>query len=483
MPGNARATQLKALFGVFLALPAVAADVDPRLLGRWWGTTGTERERIDVGFEFSRGADGKLMTRITQPIMNYYGQAAGEAQWDGERLSNATLKLSLALDGDALRGHYPGPNSEIELKRVDKLPSEPTPPRLPAGPEPRWQTRLGGQIFASPIVADGVAYVGSTAGVFNAVDARDGKLRWAYATGAAIHGAAAVTGDAVYFADDGGTLHRLDRSNGKPQWRRTLHAPVPRVLPHPQVFDWDWQGAQPLVVDGIVYIGGGDGRMHAIDAASGEPRWSFATGGKIRSGAALDGERVVFGSEDHFVYALDRHSGQLAWRFDTGAAVDATPVVHEGRVFVGNRGYGLHALSAETGELAWKLFFWGSWVESTPVVVDGTLYIGSSDLRRVSAIDPADGRVLWRSDVFGWTWGTPLVIDDRIYVAAAGGAPYFIRHVASLASLDRKTGRMLTRRPLPDTGGHQWGVAGSIARAGDTLIVASIEGALYGFPL
>ena len=82
---------------------------------------------------------------------------------------------------------------------------------------------------------------------------------------------------------------------------------------------------------------------------------------------------------------------------------------HDGKVLVGNRGYGLFAIAADSGTELWKNFFWGSWVESTPVVVDGTIYIGSSDLRRVSAIDPADGRVLWRSDVFGWAWATPVI--------------------------------------------------------------------------
>jgi outer membrane protein assembly factor BamB len=100
---------------------------------------------------------------------------------------------------------------------------------------------------------------------------------------------------------------------------------------------------------------------------------------------------------------------------DTAAEVDTTPVIHQGKVLVGHRGAGLSALDEETGKELWRTFFWESWVESTPVVHAGTIYIGSSDLRRVSAIDPANGKVLWRSDVFGWTWGTPLVDGDRLH--------------------------------------------------------------------
>jgi outer membrane protein assembly factor BamB len=130
-----------------------------------------------------------------------------------------------------------------------------------------------------------------------------------------------------------------------------------------------------------------------------------------------------------------------------------------------------------------SLYFWGSWLESTPVVRDGVIYVGASDLRRVSAVNPADGHVLWRTDVYGWTFGTPLVTDDRIYAGAAGGTPYFIRHEAGFNTLDRRTGKLLSRWPLPDTGGHQWGIAGSPARAGDLVLVATISGSLYAFPM
>ncbi|HQX26276.1 MAG TPA: hypothetical protein PLE37_14980, partial [Pseudomonadota bacterium] len=82
----------------------------------------------------------------------------------------------------------------------------------------------------------------------------------------------------------------------------------------------------------------------------------------------------------------------------------------------------------------------------------------------------------------GWSWGTPLVLGDRIHVGVAGGTPYFVKHVASYVTLDRASGRILTRWPLPDAGGHQWGIAGSPSPDGDQVIVATIEGSLYAFP-
>ncbi|HKE49660.1 MAG TPA: PQQ-binding-like beta-propeller repeat protein [Rhodanobacteraceae bacterium] len=464
--------------------PRTQAQTKDPVEGAWLGTAGTDKEKIDVGFEFHRDADGKLRVRLTEPILNTFGMdGPGEVRREGDRVIDESLYIDLTLKGDTLTGTYPGPRSPASFQRVDKLPTEAPVPDLPTGPGPRWETRLSGQAFAAPVVDGDVVYIGTTGGVLNAVDAKTGAITWTFPAGGAIFGEATVDGDAVYFACDNGFLYRLDRATGKERWHYDLgDGAVPRVLPHPSVFVWDWQSARPLVADGVVYVGAGDGGFHAVDAANGTRKWRFAAADKIRSGAAIDRDNVIFGSADHFLYVVDRKTGAERWRYDTKADVDATPVVYDGHILIGNRGYGLFSLDANTGKETWKLFFWGSWVESTPVVQDGVIYIGASDLRRVSAIDPKSGRVLWRTDVYGWTWGTPVVTTDRVYAGAAGGTPYVFRHVAGFSTLDRKTGKLLTRWPLPDSGGHQWGIAGSPAKYGDSVIVATIAGSLYAFP-
>ncbi|HEX4952707.1 MAG TPA: PQQ-binding-like beta-propeller repeat protein [Thermoanaerobaculia bacterium] len=463
--------------------PAPAPDP---LEGKWWGTTGSVRERVEVGLDFRRDAAGKLQLYLTQPISSYFAVPTEmEVKREGDRVLVDGLHLALSLKGDQLEGNYPGPNSSASFTRVESLPGDPGVPDFPKGPGPRWQTRLQGQIWATPAVRDGIAYVGTTGGVMNAVQVSDGQLAWTFTAGRPLFGEALATEDALYFVCDNGILFKLDRATGKERWRYELgDGQVPRVLPHPAVFEWDWQGPKPVMAEGVVFVGSGDGSFHAVDAATGERRWRFATGGKVRNGAVIDDSRVIFGSKDHFVYALDRKTGKELWKHETEAPIDGAPLVWGGKVLIGNRGGGLYALSAETGERLWRTFFWGSWVESTPVVAGGVLYIGSSDLRRVSALDPADGRVLWRTDVYGWTFGTPAIVGDRMFAGAAGGSPYFIRHVAGFAALERQTGRILWRWPMPEVpGAHEWGITGSPVISGDTVVVATLEGGLMGFPV
>jgi outer membrane protein assembly factor BamB len=474
-----------------------SADQDP-LLGKWKGMVGPPaRERVEVGLEFRKAAGGGVELRLTQPIVNTFDVGdpglvvvRSTAEGGGERIVVEGVFLDLVLRDGKLEGFFPGPSSPATFARATELPREAPIPQVQAGPPVRWQIRLSGQVFATPATFDGVVYVGSTGGVFDAVRAGDGERLWTFAAGRPIYGEAAVDRDSVYFVCDNGYLFKLERETGKEVWRFDLgDGRVSRVTAHPAVFDWDWQAPRPILADGAVYVGAGDGTFHAVDAVSGRSKWRFATAGRLRNTAVAFGDasspRVAFGGGDHFVHVLDRRDGREIWRHDTGAEIDTAAVFDGARILVGNRGYGLFALAAETGELEWRNFFWGSWVESTPVLADGLIYVGSSDLRRVSAIDPADGRVIWRSDVFGWTWGTPLVVGDRIYAGAAGGTPYFIRHVASFTTLERATGRMLARRPLAEVAGaHQWGIAGSpvfVPAAGGVpplVVYGTIEGGL-----
>jgi len=299
-----------------------------------------------------------------------------------------------------------------------------------------------------------------------------------------MHGEALATDAHVYFVCDSGFLYKLDRKTGKEAWRYDLgDAQSPRVLRHPAVYEYDSSAPRPVLAASTIYVGSGDGGFHAVDAESGKRVWRVAAKDRIRGTALVDGERVIFGSFDGVVYAIDRTSGREAWRKDLRGPVTTTPALIDGKLVVGNRNSVLYALSPATGEVIWRAPFWGSWVESEPVACGGLFCIGASDLRRVTMFDPKDGRVVWRTDVFGWSWGRPAISEKLVFAGAAGGTPYLIRHVGGLAALDRETGRIAWRWPIAEPPGElTYGFAASPAIDGKTLVIGGIDGTLYAFP-
>ncbi len=489
---NTQICWLLALLSPFATL-AAAQSSDP-ILGKWYGMGGPQLDRVPIGFEFKLNERGEIKAYLSLPVANFYNfELPGVAVRDSGKYQFADVALTVAVDHGKLVGTYLWAGIPLTLERTARLPRELPVPAYPRGPGPVWMAKLGGAIYAPVAVRDSVAYVGTTGGIMNAIHVRDGTFAWTFVAGRPLHGEPLATENHLYFVCDNGYLFKLDRRTGKEVWRYDLgDARVSRPLGHqvlPEIgigaFDFDQSAPRPLLVDSILYVGSGDGSFHAVNANTGVRVWRFEANGKIRSDAASDGVRVFFGSFDHIVYAVDRESGKEVWRKDTQAEVTSSPVLIGDRLIVGNRGGLLAALNPATGTTIWRMLFWSSSVESTPVPGPGSeFFIGSSDLRRVSRIDAKDGRVLWRSDIYGIAWGRPAVTDHMVYASAVGNTPYaFMRHLGGLSALDPATGKTAWRWPVPDSGALYTGFNAAPVVAGDRLIVGGLDGNLYGFSI
>ena len=136
--------------------------------------------------------------------------------------------------------------------------------------------------------------------------------------------------------------------------------------------------ATPLVVDGIMYVTGNYSIVYAIDARNGELIWKYdpkvaptigikACCGTVNRGAALYKGLVYVGALDGRLIALDAATGQPKWEaqtIDTTAnyTITGAPRVVDGKVIIGNggaefgvRGY-VTAYDAMTGDKVWRFY-------------------------------------------------------------------------------------------------------------------------------
>ncbi len=102
--------------------------------------------------------------------------------------------------------------------------------------------------------------------------------------------------------------------------------------------------SQPAVLDDVVYVGGAEGSVWALDAASGCVYWRRHTNAAVRGAIAVGtingiDDPVVFAvAASTDVYALDAVTGAELWRTRAGShpfhSVTGTPALHDGRLFV-----------------------------------------------------------------------------------------------------------------------------------------------------
>jgi outer membrane protein assembly factor BamB len=146
----------------------------------------------------------------------------------------------------------------------------------------------------------------------------------------------------------------------------------------------------PAVHGGYVYLGGGDGVLRAFaadgcGAATCSPVWTGATGGAIRTDAAVDGRTVVVGSDDGKVHAFPATGCGAATCAATwtatpgGGAVLSSPTLASGFVFVGAesghvRAFTATGCGAPTCTAVWSEAT-GAAVRTDPAVANGTVVV------------------------------------------------------------------------------------------------------------
>ncbi len=106
-------------------------------------------------------------------------------------------------------------------------------------------------------------------------------------------------------------------------------AAVPPTLKQAWQADLGGRLTSPVAAGNAVYVASIDAHaVHALDAATGAPLWSFVAGGRVDSPPTIHEGRVLFGSADGFVYCLRASDGALAWRF-RAAPLDRRLVAYE----------------------------------------------------------------------------------------------------------------------------------------------------------
>jgi outer membrane protein assembly factor BamB len=229
---------------------------------------------------------------------------------------------------------------------------------------PLWSWSSGGSpVESSPLVHDGLAYVGAWNGVLSAIDVATGRTRWTYRAPGEIKGSVALAG--------------------------------------------------PDIV-----VGDYAGHVHALDARTGALRWTFGGGKRFYGGPGVSGRTVVIGDVGGAVIALDARTGAERWRHSTGGAyVYSSPAIAGGRVFIGNYGGTFQALDLATGALRWS-FDAGERISGSATVVDGVVYTAvlyrDGAPRHTYGLDVRTGRVVYRGD------------DGRYSPAVGAGATLYL---------------------------------------------------------
>ncbi|HUI58757.1 MAG TPA: PQQ-dependent dehydrogenase, methanol/ethanol family, partial [Steroidobacteraceae bacterium] len=240
------------------------------------------------------------------------------------------------------------------------------------------------------------------------------------------------------------------------------------------------QESTPLIVDGVMYVTSAWSKVFALDPATGKQIWAFdpAVPGQAgvkgccdvaNRGVAVWNGKVYVGTFDGRLIALDAASGKQLWAVATteptaNNTITGAPRIVKGKVIIGNggaeylaRGY-VSAYDAESGKLVWRFYT----VPGEPGKPDGAV---SDEVLERQARPTWNGE-FWKNGGGGTVWDS-MAYDpslDLLYIGTDNGSPWnrSIRSpgggdnlfIASIIALRPDTGQYVWH--FQETPGESW---------------------------
>jgi len=327
-----------------------------------------------------------------------------------------------------------------------------------------WQHMTEGPIVSSPVVADGVVFIGSGDSHVYALNLSDGSVKWSRQLGsnddlADIEAPPMVRDGTVYIGSTNKMFYALDAADGSERWTFTAK-------------DQITGSATPAKLrDGraVVLVGSYDGSLYCLDARDGKPVWTFTTQNYINGAPAVQEELrlVVFGGCDGFVYSIDLDTGEQHAAINIEHPNAGTTALHGRHAYLGHHGNAFVAGNFDTGAIKWTYqnkrrpfpFF------SAPAITQHMAVFGGRD-RDLHAVDLADGKPLWQFAAGGKIDSSPVIVGDRVIVGCADGLLYIINRNDGSLVWSYEIGRA---------------ISGSPAVASGYVLIGSEDGGLYAF--
>jgi outer membrane protein assembly factor BamB len=241
----------------------------------------------------------------------------------------------------------------------------------------KWRANIGGETLAKPLIKDNLVIAITIDNRLRAVSAFDGSERWVVEQATprlTVRGSATpvAVGSTVIAGFDNGRLAAVNLASGDTEWEAMLSPPSGRSDLE-RLADVD---GMISVVGQDIYASGYQGNVAAVASESGQLLWSRDV--SSHEGVSADWNNLYTVTDEGSVLALTRRSGDETWRQNSLIRREPTlPVAFNTTVAVGDfEGY-LHFFSNFDGEAVARVRFGSKAISNDPVVIANRLYVQS----------------------------------------------------------------------------------------------------------
>jgi outer membrane protein assembly factor BamB len=107
---------------------------------------------------------------------------------------------------------------------------------------------------------------------------------------------------------------------------------------------WKYDGldrtiASAAIADGLVYLPDVAGRLHCVDAETGDCCWVYETGAETWGGSLVADGRLYLGTKKNFFVLAAGRQSQVISQVYLGASIYSTPIAANGTLYIASQNY------------------------------------------------------------------------------------------------------------------------------------------------
>ena len=307
------------------------------------------RPHIEGSYAYVGAAGADALFRIQRDDGALAGQyrAAGPVKTEAVTTDDRLI----FSDGAGYTWCYPLGVTPPEYDKSPVLPGRPLPDDDP--PFHIWQHYAGAPILARPVVATDRVFITAVDNMVHVLDLATGSVIWRYQhpqdlgreSELELFGSPppVVWQDLVLVGFHDGRLVGLDRDGGALLWeKRVGEGTYPDLI------------GEPLVVDGVAYLGGFSEPYLALDLETQTVKWRLDFG--TAAPASESDHTLYVGGTDGQLRALDKATGTIIWTWDSESPGALTqPLPTDLGLMVGSSDGGLWLVDTVAGTTRWHL--------------------------------------------------------------------------------------------------------------------------------
>ncbi|BBB48177.1 PQQ-binding-like beta-propeller repeat protein [Pelolinea submarina] len=287
------------------------------------------------------------------------------------------------------------------------------------------------QFYAAPEVSDSLVIVGDYTNTLYALDKENGFEKWQFTDAEDRYIASSLLNNGIVYAPNTDSyLYALD-DNGNLLWRFKANGP-------------NW--SKPLADENHLYLTSMDHFLYvlnlnyseaelAADKDGGktlvsEPVWSLDLGTAVVSNPVLEDGILYVGTVDGIVYAVDLEKQSVVWKYtveDEMASIWGTPVLTSDAVFFGDENGNLYAVDKKDGSALWPSpFETGASLISSGITVDDKAVFAASDGKIFSIDSSKEPKTLTTLDAVIYS---PLGFEDGKIVVVPASSEALVKAI------------------------------------------------------